>query len=63
MLGVVRFLAVAMIVASPGAWAVAQESTPITARSAVADLDNLKQTVEIPEFRIGGSYDLDTPDA
>jgi len=36
----------------------AQEATPITARSAVADLDSLKITVEIPDFRIGGSYDL-----
>lgn len=41
--------------------ALAQEA--LTARSAVAALDALKETVEIPEFRIGGSYDLSTPAA
>jgi pimeloyl-ACP methyl ester carboxylesterase len=48
-------LAVAVV---PVNWAVAQDAAPITARSAVADLDGLKTTVEIPDFRIGGTYDL-----
>jgi len=34
---------------------------PITARSAVAEHDALKVTVEIPNFRLGGAYDLDDP--
>lgn len=35
----------------------------ITARSAVADLDKLKQTVEVRNFKIGGKYDLANPKA
>ncbi|WP_297975895.1 alpha/beta hydrolase, partial [uncultured Amaricoccus sp.] len=62
MLKVIRLVAVAALLSLPGVLA-AQDREPITARSAVADLDNLKQTVEIPDFRIGGTYDLDTPDA
>lgn len=34
---------------------------PVTARSAVPALDSLKQTVTVPNFRIGGRYDLDNP--
>jgi homoserine O-acetyltransferase len=41
----------------------AQQAAPITARSSVADLDTLKITVEIPDFRLGGTYDLATPEA
>lgn len=41
-----------------GSAALAQQGEPITARSAVASLDSLKLTVEIPDFRIGGTYDL-----
>ena len=52
-------LAAAMMAAPFATWA--QDTAPITPRSAVADLDSLKKTVEIPEFRIGGSYDLSDP--
>ena len=38
--------------------AVAQPA-PLTARSAVPALNNLKQTFEIRNFRLGGKYDLD----
>ncbi len=59
MRNIIRNVAFAAVLAAlPGiVWA--QES--ITARSAVADLDELKKTVEIPEFRIGGTYDLSDP--
>ncbi|HTP94786.1 MAG TPA: alpha/beta hydrolase [Burkholderiales bacterium] len=39
--------------------AFAQE--PVTARSVVAKLDALKQTYAVPNFRIGGKYDLSRP--
>ena len=42
--------------------ALAQTAEPLTARSAVAGLDELKKTVEIPEFRVGGNYDLSAPE-
>jgi len=42
-------------------WAAAQQ--PLTPRSVVAALDGLKQTYEVPNFRIGGKYDLARPDA
>ena len=37
-------------------------SPAITERSAIADLDALKETYEVPNFRIGGHYALDTPE-
>lgn len=58
-----RLVLLAAIIVVPAGWSAAQEAAPITARSAVADLDGLKTTVEIPDFRIGGRYDLDTPAA
>ncbi|WP_222623005.1 alpha/beta hydrolase [Ramlibacter cellulosilyticus] len=36
----------------------AQAQQPLTPRSVVADLDRLKQTYEVRNFRIGGKYDL-----
>src|SRR5262245_20970413 len=36
---------------------------PITARSVVAGLDALKQTYEVRDFRLGGKYDLNRPQA
>ena len=36
----------------------AQAQQPLTARSVVAAQDKLKQTYEVKNFRIGGSYDL-----
>jgi homoserine acetyltransferase len=41
--------------------AVAQQ--PLTARSVVAALDSQKMTYEVPNFRIGGKYDLAQPAA
>ncbi|MGV6872252.1 alpha/beta hydrolase [Pseudochelatococcus sp. B33] len=38
-----------------------QQILDITARSAVAAHDALKQTAVLPDFRIGGTYDLDDP--
>lgn len=34
---------------------------PLTGRSAVPAFDSLKQTVAVPNFRLGGRYDLDNP--
>jgi homoserine O-acetyltransferase/O-succinyltransferase len=42
-----------------GAPAMAQQ--PLTPRSVVAKLDGIKQTYEVPNFRIGGKYDLARP--
>ena len=57
-----RLLHAALIVAFLGnAAALAQQS--ITERSVVGKLDGIKQTYEVPNFRIGGKYDLDTPAA
>jgi len=36
---------------------------PLTARSVVATLDGLKKTYEVPNFRIGGKYDVASPQA
>jgi hypothetical protein len=36
----------------------AQAQQAVTARSAVAALDTMKQTYEVRNFRIGGKYDL-----
>ena len=36
---------------------------PLTARSVVAVLDGLKKTYEVPNFRIGGTYDITSPKA
>jgi len=41
----------------------AAAQSPITARSAVAALDDLKKTHEVANFRIGGKYDLARPQA
>jgi pimeloyl-ACP methyl ester carboxylesterase len=37
------------------------QQTPLTPRSVVAKLDSLKMTYEVPNFRIGGKYDLAQP--
>lgn len=39
----------------------AHAQSPITERSAVPALNDLKQTYEVPQFRIGGRYDLAKP--
>ena len=52
----VLFVALAILPAAT--WA--RES--LTPRSSVAELDKLKATYEVPEFRIGGSYDLARPE-
>ncbi|MFE8033423.1 alpha/beta hydrolase [Thiohalocapsa marina] len=57
----IGWLLSALLTASPIVTAHAQAS--ITERSAVPELDALKQTYEVPGFRIGGRYDLDDPDA
>ena len=36
---------------------------PLTPRSVVAKLDGLKKTYEVPNFRIGGKYDLAKPES
>ena len=36
---------------------------PLTPRSVVASLDTLKQAYAVPNFRIGGKYDLAQPAA
>jgi len=41
----------------------ARAQQPLTARSVVAALDNLKQTYEVKDFRIGGVYDLANPES
>ena len=41
----------------------AQAASPVTERSAVPTLDSLKQTFEVADFRIGGTYDLTNPKA
>ena len=63
---------IAMLMLAPGAMppaaardpapnASALLAQPITARSAVAAHDQRKVTVTVPEFRLGGRYDLDNP--
>lgn len=41
----------------------AQAAGPVTERSALPALDALKQTYEVKDFRIGGTYDLTNPQA
>lgn len=41
----------------------AQPKEPTTARAAVAALAPMKQYYEVPNFRLGGTYDLDRPDS
>lgn len=41
----------------------AQAREPITARAQTATLAHLKQYYEVPNFRMGGKYDLDQPGA
>jgi len=41
----------------------AQAREPITARAQAATLAHLKQYYEVPNFRMGGKYDLDQPGA
>jgi pimeloyl-ACP methyl ester carboxylesterase len=41
----------------------AAQPQPLTPRSVVAKLDSLKLSYEVPNFRIGGKYDLARPDA
>jgi pimeloyl-ACP methyl ester carboxylesterase len=41
--------------------AAANAQQPLTPRSVVAKLDGLKQTYAVPNFRIGGKYDLAKP--
>lgn len=50
----------ALLTASVIGTAHAQSS--ITERSAVSELDSLKQTYTVPGFRIGGQYDLGAPE-
>ncbi|MBP7001782.1 alpha/beta hydrolase [Amaricoccus sp.] len=63
MLRTARLVAVATLLIVPIGAGAQQAKEPITARSAVAALDDLKKTVEIADFRIGGSYDLANPEA
>src|SRR3990170_4234084 len=50
-----------MLLASPAL--TAQTAAPLTPRSNVPAHDKLKQSYEIPNFRLGGRYDLDaSPD-
>lgn len=51
--------AVALICMFVAALAAAQQ--PLTPRSVVGSLDSLKQTYAVPNFRIGGKYDLARP--
>lgn len=62
MLRATRIVAVAALLFFP-LGAAAQQREPITGRSAVPALDDLKYSVEIPDFRLGGSYDLADPGA
>ena len=55
-------LAAVLLVAAPAAEAQLLPE-PVTARSSVDAHDSLKVTVELPDFRIGGDYDLDDPEA
>src|SRR5437899_12041707 len=41
----------------------AQPSEPVTARAGVASLASLKQYHEVPNFRLGGNYNLDSRDS
>jgi homoserine O-acetyltransferase len=52
-----------VVLASGLASVVAGAAEPITRRAAVPPLASLKQYHEIPDFRIGGRYDLDRPEA
>ncbi|MCV6596675.1 MAG: alpha/beta hydrolase, partial [Mangrovicoccus sp.] len=52
-------LTAALLATTPLGGAMALEA--LTPRSAVADLDAQKITVEIPDFRLGGTYDLSDP--
>ena len=54
-------LAAVVFAAAPGMLVCAWAAESITPRSSVAELDSLKVTVEIPDFRIGGHYDLTDP--
>lgn len=62
MLRATRIVAVAALLFFP-LGAAAQQREPITGRSAVPALDDLKYSVEIPDFRLGGTYDLADPGA
>ncbi|MGF1658846.1 MAG: alpha/beta hydrolase [Rubrimonas sp.] len=53
-------LALALTAQAPAALAQLL-AEPVTGRSSVAAHDALKVTVALPEFRIGGAYDLDDP--
>ncbi|MGA8054206.1 MAG: alpha/beta hydrolase [Burkholderiales bacterium] len=59
-----RLFLLSLVVSLAAAFpATAQTGAPLTPRSVVAKLDGLKQTYEVPNFRIGGKYDLSTPQA
>jgi pimeloyl-ACP methyl ester carboxylesterase len=58
-----KFLAAALALAGVVAAAPAAAQQPLTPRSVVAKLDHLKQTHEVPNFRIGGKYDLAKPES
>jgi homoserine O-acetyltransferase len=55
-----RFMMIAALLLATTSMAIAQP--PFTRRSSQVALDNLKQTASVPNFRIGGTYDLDHPD-
>src|SRR5712691_1942319 len=61
--GVVRcfVLVGALIVATGPLWA--QQNEPVTARAGIASLASLKQYHEVPNFRLGGNYNLDSRDS
>jgi len=56
---IARWLLSLLLMAAMICTAYAQQ--PLTARSVIASQDNLKQTVEVKNFRIGGTYDLANP--
>jgi homoserine O-acetyltransferase/O-succinyltransferase len=49
------------LVAALSLTGVALAQQPLTPRTAVAALDGLKKTYEVPNFRIGGKYDVSNP--
>jgi homoserine acetyltransferase len=57
------FIAALQLLIALLAAGVALAQQPLTPRSVVANLDSLKQTYEVRNFRIGGKYDLARPAA
>lgn len=52
-------LALAAVFALPGAALAADTKFPLTPNSGSMEFDHLKRHYEIPNFRIGGKYNLD----